>query len=370
MAAEHLADAGMETLLFDEKPAWEKPCGGGVTFKSYSQYPFLQHGTAVKKVVRETIIEAPGVKPVKLQLEQPLLIYSRVDLNGLLLERAVRSGAQIEQTRVISAERNGAGWEIQTKTGRVKADHCIIATGARNSLRDFGTHLTPRDTMGTAGYFVPGEHDRIDLAFLPELEGYIWVFPRCGHMSVGICGKGEPNAALRERLHRYMDEKGISREGAAFYSHLLPCLEPEAWRRNHVAGEGWMATGDAAGLVDPVTGEGIYYAIRSGDLAAQALLEDGPERASVGYRKRLKKEFTLDLEVSSRLAHRLFRGRFLGAPIFSRMVQSARLSPTVQGVVQDLFAGTQPYAGLKRRLIHSLPRELGEIAWNSLRRAA
>lgn len=370
MAAEHLADAGLETLLFDEKAAWEKPCGGGVTFKSYSQYPFLQHGPSVKKVIRETVIAAPGVKPVKLQLEQPLLIYSRVDLNGLLLDRAVRSGAQIEETRVLSAERHGTGWAIQTKRGKIQADHCIVATGARNSLRDFGTHLTPRDTMGTAGYFVPGERDRIDLVFLPELEGYIWVFPRCGHMSVGICGKGEANSSLRNRLHRYMDENAISREGATFYSHLLPCLEQDAWQRNRVAGEGWMATGDAAGLVDPVTGEGIYYAIRSGDLAAQSILEDGPERASVGYRKRLKKEFTLDLEVSSRLASRLFRGKFLGAPMFSRMVQFARLSPTVAGVIQDLFAGTQPYADLKNRLMRNLPQELSEIAWNSLRRAA
>jgi len=82
------------------------------------------------------------------------------------------------------------------------------------------------------------------------------VFPRCGHLSVGICGKGEPASSLRKRLERYLTERGIAWKGAAFYSHLLPSLSAASWEKNRVAGEGWMAVGDAAGLVDPVTGEG------------------------------------------------------------------------------------------------------------------
>ena len=71
-----------------------------------------------------------------------------------------------------------------------------------------------------------------------------------------------------------MREKGLSSKGAAFYSHLLPSLETAAWKKNRVSGEGWLAVGDAAGLVDPITGEGLYYAIRSADLAAKALLSE------------------------------------------------------------------------------------------------
>ena len=149
-----------------------------------------------------------------------------------------------------------------------------MATGARNPLREVGTELRPEDTMSALGYYVPGEQARIDIQFLPQLEGYIWVFPRCGHLSVGICGKGEPAGALRKRLEQYMAERGLSGKGATFYSHLLPCLDTRSWKTNRVAGEGWMAVGDAAGLVDPITGEGLYYAIRSGDLAARALLSE------------------------------------------------------------------------------------------------
>src|SRR5213075_419495 len=146
------------------------------------------------------------------------------------------------------------------------------------------------DAMSALGYYVPGDRDRIDIQFLPKLEGYIWIFPRCGHLSVGICGKGEPAASLRKRLERYMAERSICWKGAAFYSHLLPALDAQSWRQNRVAGPGWMAVGDAAGLVDPITGEGLYYAIRSADLAAQSLLADSGE-AVQRYRSLLRRDF-------------------------------------------------------------------------------
>src|SRR5262249_28948194 len=161
--------------------------------------------------------------------------------------------------------------------------------------------------------------------FLKGLEGYIWVFPRCGHLSVGICGKGEPASALRQRLERYLAEHGISWKGAKFYSHLLPALDTKSWKRNRVAGDGWMAVGDAAGLVDPVTGEGLYYAIRSADLAAQTLLADiAPVEHPEGYRKLLRRDFAADLEFGSRLAKRVFIGRFLLGSVPQRMVQFTR----------------------------------------------
>jgi flavin-dependent dehydrogenase len=363
-AAERLASAGVETVLFDEKLAWEKPCGGGLTWKAYSQYPFLFDNDRPKKIVYETVLAAPKSIPVKLALDRPLLIYSRYDLNGLLLDRAQKAGANIEQTRVLSAGRAGAGWNLRTKSGTLHADYCIVATGARNALRDFGTELTAGDTMTALGYYVPQERQRIDIQFLPELEGYIWVFPRCGHLSVGICGKGEPAASLRARLERYMNEQGISRQGAAFYSHLLPCLGTHAWKRNRVAGDGWMAVGDSAGLVDPITGEGLYYALRSADLATQSILSEAPAMAGAGYRKLLEADFACDLEFGSRLAHRVFHGSFLGASVTSRMVQFTRLSPKFRDVMQDLFAGTQPYAGLRKRLFKNLNGSLVEIICN------
>jgi flavin-dependent dehydrogenase len=363
-AAAQLASNGVKTVVFDEKLAWEKPCGGGLTYKAYSQYPFLADGATPKKIIRQTVLSAPKSKAVTLSLDRPLLIYSRYDLNGMLLDRAQSAGAQLEKTRILNIERTGSRWLLHTKNGAVDADYCVVATGARNPLRNFGTELTSSDAMSALGYYIPGDRNRIDIQFLPNLEGYIWVFPRCGHLSVGICGKGEPASALRARLERYMEEQDLSKDGATFYSHLLPCLGTPAWKRNRVSGDGWIATGDAAGLVDPITGEGLYYAVRSADLAAKAILAESLDLAGVAYKKLLRRDFMADLEFGSRLAGRVFQGTFLGGSVTSRMVQFTRLSPRFRSVMQDLFAGTQPYAGLKRRLMKNLNGSLVEIVCN------
>src|SRR5262245_4149766 len=363
-AAEQLASAGMDVVLMDEKLAWEKPCGGGLTYKAYHRYPFLIDNPAPKRFVTETVLAAPKAGEATLKLQEPLVIYSRYDLNRMLLERAGNAGAQIEKTRVTGMERQGERWKLQTSGGAIHADFCIVATGARNPLRDVGTQLTAPDTMSALGYYVEGEQARIDIQFLPSLEGYIWVFPRCGHRSVGICGKGEPAASLRKRLERFMEERGIQWKGGRFYSHLLPALDTKSWKSNRVAGEGWMAVGDAAGLVDPITGEGLYYAMRSGDLAAKSLLAEvgGLAERIAHYRKALRRDFAADLEFGSRLAKRVFHGSFLFGGVPARMVQFTRRSPRFAGIMQDLFAGRQSYLGLKKRLMQNLNPSLYEIA--------
>jgi flavin-dependent dehydrogenase len=365
-AAEQLAATGLKVQLFDEKLAWEKPCGGALTHKAYSQYPFLMENATPKRLVTESVLAAPDAGEASLKLADPLLIYARIELNRMLLDRAERAGAQLEKARVMGMERSGSRWLLRTKAGIAEADFCIIATGARNPLRGVGTQWTPADAMRALGYYVPGEQARIDIQFLPRLEGYIWIFPRCGHLSVGICGKGETASSLRQRLECYMTERGLGWKGSPFYSHLLPSLEAASWRKNRVAGEGWMAVGDAAGLVDPITGEGLYYAIRSADLAARALLSEAGEAAdkTAQYGRLLRRDFGADLEFGARLAKRVFQGRFLFGAVPSRMVQFTRRSQRFSAVMQDLFAGRQPYLGLKRRLLENLHGGVFDLCLN------
>jgi geranylgeranyl reductase family protein len=363
-AAERLSRAGLKAILFDEKLAWEKPCGGGLTYKAYNEYPFLLDNDTPKKVVRQTVIGAPKAGEASMTLTRPLVIYSRRELNGMLLKRAECAGTAIEKTRVQGLEqRSNGGWKIRTREGVADADFCIVATGARNPLRQVGTEWTAGDTMSALGYYVPGERDRIDIQFLEGLEGYIWVFPRCGHLSVGICGKGESAQSLRARLEAYMDEHAISRQDAEFYSHMLPSLESPGWKRNRLAGPGWMAVGDAGGLVDPITGEGLYYAMRSGDLASQVVLNDahGFAEKSHAYRSAVAREFVLDLEFAAMLSKRVFLGKFMFNTVPQRMVQFMRKSPRFRDLMQDLFAGTQPYLDLRNRLLRNLNGTLMEV---------
>jgi flavin-dependent dehydrogenase len=286
-----------------------------------------------------------------------------MDLNRMLLDRAEKSGAAIEQTRVMNIERRDKGWRLRTRCGTAEADFCIVATGARNPLREVGTKWGLKDTATALGYYVPSTQDHIDIQFLPQFEGYIWVFPRCGHLSVGICGKGVPAHELRTRLEAYMTERGISYKEGKFYSHILPSLETPGWRGNRVSGEGWLAVGDAAGLVDPITGEGLYYAMRSGDLASRMVIDDahGIAEKAAAYRAVLAREFALDLEFAATLAKRVFLGSFLFSSVPARMVQYIRSSPRFRALMQDLFAGTQPYLELRSRLLRNLNGTLQEV---------
>lgn len=145
---------------------------------------------------------------------------------------------------------------------------------------------------------------------------------------------------------------------ARLYSHVLPSPQADTLRRRPIVGSNWALVGDAAACVDPITGEGLYYALRSAELLAQTLVEGQPQQ----YRVRLRTEFSADLELAARIAPTFFRGCFLGGAITTRMVQFARRSPTFRQLLRDLFGGTQDYASLKRRLWTQLGPAIGEIA--------
>jgi flavin-dependent dehydrogenase len=158
-----------------------------------------------------------------------------------------------------------------------------------------------------------------------------------------------------------MRQRGISWKGARFYAHLLPSLETGSWSRNRIGGLGWLAVGDAGGFVDPITGEGIYYAVRSAELAARALLQHGPE-AATAYRAVLQADVVGDLALGSAIAPRFYRGCFLRGPVTDRMIQFARRSPRFASLLRELVAGRQGYRGLARRLWWNLVPTFYEIA--------
>jgi len=119
-----------------------------------------------------------------------------------------------------------------------------------------------------------------------------------------------------------------------------------------------MLLGDAAGLVDPITREGIYFAVRSGMLAAEALAAADPPR---WYAEAVRGELHDELRRAARLKAGFFRPRFT-----SLLIDALRQSEGIRQVMIDLVAGRQPYRGLKRRLIGTL--EFG-LAARMLRRA-
>lgn len=98
MCGEQLARAGNSVHIFDEHLAWEKPCGGGLTYKATQCFPFLLENDHPKKLIREVELVSAEDQRAKLHLKHPIVIYSRRVLNGLLLDRAREAGCQQNRT--------------------------------------------------------------------------------------------------------------------------------------------------------------------------------------------------------------------------------------------------------------------------------
>ena len=365
LAAANLARAGRKVFLFDEKLAWEKPCGGGITHKALVEWPFLREAAVERNWIDECELIGPSGRRVSFHLEQPIAIFSRQVLNGLLLQRAQESGVEVIHDRVIRIDGAPRNWTLQSNTNSHVASYVIIATGARNAFRkQFSQPFAPEDMLVAAGYYIPGKGQVARVQFLRGLQGYIWIFPRVDHFSAGICGKlpGKSAADLRRLLEVSLPQLGLSLEGAKFYAHVLPSLRPETLRNAAVCGEGWAMIGDAAGFVDPITGEGLYYAMRSAELISQALLADRPE----SYASLLRQDFLPELERAARIANRFYSGRWLGSGVLDRMIQFTAHSASFRELMCGLFAGTQGYQDLKRQTYRRMPRIFAESLMNAI----
>ena len=360
-----LARAGKEVVLFDEKLAWEKPCGGGVTDKALARWPFLRDAAIERNWISACELTAPSGRQVSFRMDRQIAIFSRLALNGLMLQRARDADAQVMRERVIEIGRQGEKWSLRSACSSHEADFVVLAAGARNPFRkQFAGEVGPENFIVAAGYYVPGTRHKVHVKFLRGLHGYLWVFPRAAHLAVGICGTIENGntAVLRKTLEECLPEFGLNKDGAQFYAHIIPSYTVSTLRTASLSAEGWALIGDAAGFVDAITGEGIYYALQSAELLSQALLNDAPE----SYAAAVRCELLPELELAARIAGRFYGGEWLGGSVVERMVHLTARSPRFRDLMRDLFAGSQGYVDLKQRIHRSLPRIAIEAMVSSL----
>jgi flavin-dependent dehydrogenase len=380
LCGERLAGAGFRVTIFDERLAWEKPCGGGLTHKAIEAFPFLLDSNAPKTLARRAELIACDGSRATLELEKPVVLYSRKVLNGILLERARAAGCRIVCARVTRADAGPSRVTLFTKDEKYSADFLVVAAGARNSLLPGTAPLDAQDLEMTVGYFIPangsadGRDATLKIQFLEDFTGYLWSFPRPGHFSVGICAPllSRSTTHLRRRVDHFVHREQIaevplpaaprSDNGvpAGFFSHVLPAPRAVTLRNRRVAGGKWALIGDAAAWVDPLTGEGLYYAMRSGDLLAQALIAERPE----DYEPCARHEFLAELAAAGRMARRFFHGFFLGEWFHVRLVQLLSRSATLRQIAGDLFSGAQNYVSLKPRLRRRAARVFLEVLFS------
>ncbi len=357
-----LAQKQIPTVVFEGKRAREKPCGGGCTPKVARTYPLFASAFLRRNQIRQIHYASSRKQDVLLKLRDPIWVYSRRDLDGFLLEEALRNGGRLVQQRAVDYQKAPeGGWIIRTEDGGLeKADILVGADGANSALRKrFDISFGPKDLSVTLGYYLPGSFhpDSIYIRFLdPLVLGYMWCFPRVDHVSVGIISRYRdlPASQLKTTLNRYvLDRYGeIDWDSAKPYAAPVPTLSPQTFDTLRVNGPDWALIGDAAGFVDPITAEGIYYALRSAELLAESIVRSDLE----SYHRSWREDFGRDLAMAARLKRRFYYQRFFFDTFINRMLQFTLRSKTVQQAHNDLISGRQGYLSLTKRLTLSFPR--------------
>jgi geranylgeranyl reductase family protein len=383
-AARRLAQAGARVLMFDGSHPREKPCGGGLTSKCLALLGPVA-GALTGVAVTGVRFEAPPVRgaaypprggaapapwvrlPVPARAgAAPLVVVDRAHFDAVLLESALDAGARLIPERVTGVEAGPAGAVIRTKKGSTSGRLVIGADGAASLVRhQLGTPL-PRSSMSAAlGVYVHGVAvTEIEIRFVSDPPGYIWSFPRVDHLAVGICAQADvtSTAALRQHLDAWLTSNGLAAgRVTTSYAWPIPAFD-EVWCRHDVpSGPGWMVAGDAAGLVDPLTREGIYYALRSGELAADAIA--GPSSAPwAEYAGAVRREMLAELARAVRARTSFFW------PVVSRLwIDALQESPQVSQLALDVVLGNVGYERLRRTALRRL--EPG-AAWRIARRQA
>jgi geranylgeranyl reductase family protein len=349
-----LARRGHAVTLIDPQAPWEKPCGGGVTAKALSSFGIFESDLPRKYIDRITIYFGDK-RSVSVPTQQPIAVLSRRDLGKYLLDEAGKAGVSIVRSRVTRVEPTSHGWTISTRDTSVQSDFLIGADGATSMVRrTVGTALQPDDLCVTLGYYLRAEGPpQMKIYFVPDFEGYIWSFPRPNHISFGLITRSIPGWTGRAKMllsNFILADLGADvLEQAEFYSAPVPCLGPSAWKTNQIAGNRWALVGDAAGLADPITGEGIYFALKSAEILADTI--EMPNQ----YAVKVWKEMGTELERASRMYKTFYNGSFLAGDFKKRTVQFSQRSRTLRTILGNLIAGNQSYVGLKKKLFFSIP---------------
>jgi geranylgeranyl reductase family protein len=379
-AAELLVKRSVSVALFDGRPEGEpKACGGGVTAKALKAWPHLLN--AVGRTVTELDLYSPSGKCLHLQLDDPFAIYSRLAFDNYLRDRARDAGAKVfhEKVSVRKIKKLEQGWMLVTESGNEYRGQLLVgADGANSGIAKMLAGPLPASDMEVAfGYRAPlpndGEAPTV-VAFLPNWVGYAWAFPRPDHISFGIATTQDAfeHRPLDDLLWKFMIAYYAQRaqtkrrfwtdrqteSDAAIRNHLeqtaeryaarIPGITDATWETRRVCGDDWALLGDAAGFADPVTGEGIYYALRSAELLANNYLDGAVNHYEAAWRE----DFGADLRRAAQMRRR-FYGNFWGAPFTERMIKFAKRHRGVRGVLGELIAGDQGYVNLKKKLVRS-----------------
>ena len=402
-AARRLALAGKPVKLLDRRPfPRQKPCGGGISLRVLARFPYLEHELAriATHTVRRLYLEGPGGRSTIVESDGPAaLMIRRLEFDDLLVSLAVAAGAElITGVDIVQARESFDGVELATRDGRRFSAAAIVAADGVHSViaRRLGINPgwapsavaldmmeeTPRTTLRdvdsstlwvsyghapTSDERVAGAGDPSPSRGVPE--GYAYIFPKRDHVNIGI---GYVLSYYRDAIadspydlqHQFIDHLRRRHlvQGESVRENFTPFLIPVDGPLPVPARGRVLLAGDAGGFVNGFTAEGIYYAMVSGELAADAVLADDPRPVADRYRRMVNDEIGDELRDSVLLRRYLFADRRRVVAV----IDGARREQGLTRLILDFARGRMSYRALRRRMLTRSPMLAARLLWAHL----
>jgi geranylgeranyl reductase family protein len=314
LTAYHLACKGVRVAVLEAKTFPRiKACGGGLQVRTVKSIPFdiapVIHGT-----IRNVSLSF-GLREIHRRSSSDPLVHMvlRAEFDEFLLEHAASAGASVYQGVTCSAVdvRNGGGISVETSAGRFSGRYLVGADGANSVVRHVLNERSSYYWQAAVYCEIPEgcmaqerlAPDAILVDWGTLASGYAWAFPKRGSVNVGAGAPVTLGRHLRGYAGNFATAAGLIRPGALdrvhFAGHQLPTLTAHT----RLAAGNTVLVGDAAGCVEPFTGDGISFACHSASIAAQCIWQalSGSRADLRGYAKQMRLEFGQELQWSRRL---------------------------------------------------------------------
>ena len=378
-AAFRCASAGLSTVLLERDVLPRaKCCAGGVLGRAQARAELQLPDDLVEQRIKSFAVVWAGNRKLFPLSGEVAAIVRRERLDHFLVMRAEKAGAEVlEGTRSLGAREVGDGVVVTTDRGEVSARALIVAEGCTSRLASslFGPYPGRRMAMGMAlecefgsspgdvmeVHFIDTPVDRLSSRVVFPRNG--WMFPHQRGGNIGVVAQAASAADLRDTIEHIVKDCGQRYNGTVSRSDIAAHPLP-LYPRDCVHSRRTLLIGDAAGFVNPITGEGMSYAFTSANLAAssvEGLLRDGKGLNSyaVGCRKKILNDLSAAMFLGPKL-HWLL-GKVNLSTFFDQVGRNDDIMRACAGIAsgesdwRDLFARmaprTMPFLLLNHRLI-------------------
>jgi len=391
-AARRLACAGVRVLVLERDPLpRQKPCGGGISTRVLSRFPWLP--SALPRIpvhpVSSLHLEGPSGGVFRMVSDGPtVILIRRIEFDYLLASLAREAGAEIvAPAAVAQASQDADGVTLRTRDGREFRAPLVIAADGVNSViaRRLGINPGwPRARLALdmmeetpAGTLRAAEPDTLSVFYgYGGAHGYAYIFPKRAHLNVGIgyllqYFRDQVEVAPYDLQRRFVGDllrRGLV-SGESRREHFTPFLIPIGGPLKTTARGRVLLAGDAGGFVNGFSAEGIYYAMVTGELAADAVLAArtsgaiDPARARRAYVRAWRHEIGAELRDSVLIQKYLFPS----PERMDRVVRGANTHPAFSTILVDYARGRLSYRAARRRLLWHFPRLLPRLAMIAFR---